>query len=55
MNSTFSFLVDYNLPWNFFEQRIELIKHITLDDVKKAVKKLLHGKKFVTVQVSSNY
>jgi len=48
---TIEFLARFNLPWDFYEKRVELIKSINATTVKNAVKTLLTDKQFVTVQV----
>ena len=49
--STFIFLNKFKLPYDYFNQRIETIKTITIDDVKQAARKILSRDKLITVKV----
>jgi len=49
--STFLFLKKYNLPFDYFEKRVETLQKITVDQVQVAVKKILSSEKLVKVKV----
>lgn len=48
--STFLYLDRFKLPADYFDNRAEQIEKITLEDMKKAVRKLLNSKNLVTVR-----
>jgi len=49
--STFLFLKKYNLPFDYFEKRVETLQKITVAQVQAAVKKILSSNKLVKVKV----
>ena len=49
--STFLFLKKYNLPFDYFEKRVETLQKITVAEVQLAVKKILSSDKLVKVKV----
>jgi zinc protease len=49
--STFLFLKKYNLPFDYFEKRVETLQKITITEVQQAVKKILSSDKLVRVKV----
>ena len=49
--STFLFLKKYNLPFDYFEKRVETLQKITVAQVQVAVKKILSSDKLVTIKV----
>ncbi len=49
--STFTFMEKYHVPANYFENRIDIIRALQLDDVKKIVKKYLNTDKMLTVKI----
>jgi zinc protease len=49
--STWAFLTKYNLPWDYYVIRGERLKSLSLDQVKKAVKKVLSLDQAVTITV----
>lgn len=51
MTATFLYLDKFNLPANYFDTRAKKLAAITVDDVKKAVKRVLNHPALVTVQV----
>lgn len=51
MASTFVFLERYGLPYDYFEQRMSMIRSLQLEDVKKIVKTYLDTKKLVVVRI----
>lgn len=51
MTATFLYLDKFNLPANYFDTRAKKLETITVDDVKKAVKRILSPQTLVTVQV----
>lgn len=51
MASTFLFLQKYNLPFDYFEKRIATIRAITKQEMKDAVKQVLHGSKLLTIKI----
>ena len=51
MAATFLFLQKYGLPSNYFENRIDTIRAMKLDDMKSAVKKYLNSSKLLCVRI----
>lgn len=51
ITSTFLMLNDYNLPFDYFEHRKEQLQKVTLEDIKKAVKKHFDLEKMVVIKV----
>ncbi|MCX5924278.1 MAG: pitrilysin family protein [Candidatus Dependentiae bacterium] len=51
MATTFLFLQKYELPQNYFEQRIETIRAMKLDHMKESVNKYLKRDKLVCVKI----
>lgn len=51
MADTFIFLDRFTLGWDYFAGRKERLDHITLEDVKRVVKKIVGSDKMVTVKV----
>ena len=49
--STFLFLKKYNLPFDYFEKRVETLQKITAEQVQAAVKKILSSEKLAVVKV----
>ena len=49
--STFLFLKKYNLPFDYFEKRVETLQKITVAQVQAAVRKILSSDKLVKVKV----
>ncbi|MBP6869311.1 insulinase family protein [Candidatus Babeliales bacterium] len=49
--STFLFLKKYDLPFDYFEKRVETLQKITASEVKEAVKKILSTDKLVKIKV----
>ena len=49
--ASFLFLERFNLPENYFDTRAERINAITLDEMKEAIKDMLHSDKLLTVRV----
>jgi zinc protease len=49
--STFLFLQKYNLPFDYFEKRIETLQKINVEQVQQAVKKFVHSSRMVVVKV----
>lgn len=49
--STFLFLKKYNLPFDYFEKRVETLQKITAPEIKQAVKNILSTDKLVTIKV----
>jgi len=49
--SAFMFLDKYNLPYDYFEKRISLIRAMKLDDMKHAVKQYLNSKNLMCVRI----
>ncbi len=48
---TFLYLDRYNLPFDYFDNRIDALQSITLDEVKKAAKKVLNLDSLSTIKV----
>lgn len=48
---TFMFLDKYNLPYDYFQKRISLVRAIQLNDMKSAVKKYLHSDRLLCVRI----
>jgi zinc protease len=51
MAGAFLFLDRYKMPADYFDKRAAQLERITLDDMKKAVKKMLSSKDLLTVRV----
>jgi zinc protease len=51
MASTFIYLDRFNFPANYFDTRAEVINKLSKEDVVAAVKRLLDGKQFITLQI----
>ena len=51
MASTFLFLQKYELPENYFENRIDAIRAIDINRMKESVKKYLNSEKLVCVRI----
>ncbi|MEI7669988.1 MAG: insulinase family protein, partial [Pseudomonadota bacterium] len=51
MASTFLFLQKYDLPYDYFQKRIETIRSMKLDDMKNSVKKYLRRDTLVCVRI----
>ncbi|HSW75907.1 MAG TPA: pitrilysin family protein [Candidatus Saccharimonadales bacterium] len=51
MASTFLFLQKYNLPYDYFQKRIETIRAMKLDHMKESVKKYLKGDTLVCIRI----
>ena len=49
--STFLFLKKYNLPFDYFEKRVETLQKITASQIKQAVKNILSTEKLVKIKV----
>jgi len=49
--STFLFLRKYNLPFDYFEKRVETLQKITVAQVQVAVRKILSSDKLIKVKV----
>jgi len=49
--STYLFLKKYNLPFNYFEDRIKNLQKITIADIQKAVKNIVASQKLVRIKV----
>lgn len=49
--STFLFLRKFDLPFNYFENRVKALQEISLQDVQQAVKKILSADKLIRIKV----
>jgi zinc protease len=49
--STFLFLKKYNLPFDYFEKRVETLQKITVEQVQAAVRKILSSDKLAIIKV----
>ena len=49
--STFLFLNKYNLPFDYFEKRVETLQKITVEQVQVAVNKILSSDKLAVIKV----
>lgn len=49
--STFLFLKKYDLPFDYFEKRVDILQKITVAQVQQAVKKILSSDKLIKVKV----
>ena len=49
--SSFLFLRKYDLPFDYFEKRVETLRKITVAQVQEAVKKILSSEKLVRVKI----
>ena len=49
--TSFLFLDKYKLPMNYFDKRAQDLKTITVEQVQKAVRKVLSTDKMVTIKV----
>jgi len=49
--STFLFLKKYNLPFDYFEKRVETLQKITVNQVQAAVRKMLSTDKLVRIKI----
>jgi zinc protease len=51
MASTFLFLHRFTLPANYFDTRAEALQNITVEDVQKAVRNLMHADDMLTLRI----
>ena len=49
--STFLFLQKYNLPFDYFEKRVETLQKITAEQIARAVKSILSTEKLVIIKI----
>ncbi len=49
--STFLFLKKYDLPFDYFEKRVETLQKITVQEVQEAVKKILSTDKLAIIKI----
>jgi len=49
--STFLFLKKYNLPFDYFEKRVETLQKINVEEIQIAVRKILSSDKLVVIKV----
>ncbi len=51
MASTFVFLQKYQLPFNYFEKHIAVIRDISKKDMQESVKKILRAQSLITIRI----